>query len=63
MVWLPWPRVLSLNGITMCAAMRNALDLALENTELGRINQIIGGIDRQKRRAEFFQVWPGIVIA
>ena len=41
------------------AAVRHALDLALENAELGRIDQVVGGIDGQKRRADFFEVGPG----
>ena len=38
------------------APVRNALDLALKNPEFGRINQIIGGVDRQKLCLDFFQI-------
>ena len=37
------------------ATMRHALDLALENSELGRIDQIIRGIDREQWRANLFR--------
>ena len=43
--------------------MWDAFNFALENSELGRIDQVIGGIDRKQRCANFFQVWTGIVIA
>ena len=44
------------------AAFWNALDLAFENPQLGRIDQIVGGIDREQWRANFFQVRAGVVI-
>src|SRR5436190_22186779 len=43
-------------------AARDTLDLALKNPKLRRIDQIVGGINREQRRANFFEVWPGIVI-
>src|SRR6266480_592619 len=45
------------------ATMWNAFDFAFENSELGWIDQIIRGIDRKQWRANFLQVWTGIVIA
>src|SRR5438552_17468374 len=45
-----------------CTAFWHALDLALKNPKLRRIDQIVGGINREQRRANFFEVWPGIVI-
>ena len=44
------------------AAVRHTLDLALEDAELGRIDQVVGRIDGEKRCANFFQVRSGIVI-
>src|SRR3954469_4388761 len=44
------------------APMRDAFDLALENSELPRIDQIVRGIDREQRGVNFFQVRAGIVI-
>ena len=44
------------------ASVRNALDLALENPEFGRINQIIGGVDCQKLCLDFFQIRAWIII-
>ena len=44
------------------ASVRDAFDFALQNPKLGRVDQVVGRIDRQKRRANFFQVWSGIVI-
>ena len=44
------------------ASLRDALDLALENAELGRIDQVVGGIDGEKRRTDFFQIRSRIVI-
>src|SRR5438876_1476114 len=43
-------------------ATRDTLDLALQNPELWRVDQIIGGIDCQKLRVNFFEVWPGLGI-
>ena len=40
------------------AAVRHALDLALEDPELGRIDQVVGRIDRQQAARGFF---PGSV--
>src|SRR3954469_17185580 len=40
----------------------NALDLALENPQLRRINQIIGRVDCQKRCANFFETGTRIVV-
>ena len=45
------------------AAVRDALDLALENPKLGWIDEIVGRINGEKGRANFFQIGPGIVIA
>src|SRR5438876_12024144 len=45
-----------------CTAFWHALDFALKNPKLRRIDQIVGGINREQRRANFFEVWPGIVI-
>ena len=42
--------------------MRNSFDLAFQNSKLQRIDQIISGIDCEQRRANLFQVRPGIVI-
>ena len=42
--------------------VRDALDLALEDAELGWIDQIIGGIDRKKRDANFLKIRTGIII-
>ena len=42
--------------------MRNPLDFALENSKLGRVDEIISEIDREQWRANFFQVRPGIII-
>ena len=44
------------------AAFGRAFDLPFENAKLGRINQIVGGIDREEWRTDFFKVWAGIVI-
>src|SRR6185503_19887204 len=45
-----------------CAAVRDALDLALEDAEFGWIDQVVGGIDGQKLCLDFFEVRSGIVI-
>ena len=39
--------------------VRDALDLALKNSEFGRINQVVGGVDCQKRRRIFSRFGPG----
>src|SRR5437016_1932892 len=44
------------------APLRHALDLALEDSQLRRIDQIVGGIYGEKRRADFFQTRARIVI-
>jgi hypothetical protein len=44
------------------AAVRNPFDLAFENPEFAWINQIVGGINCQKRGLDFFQVRPGVVV-
>src|SRR6266513_3520173 len=44
------------------APVRDALDLALEDSELGRIDQIIGGVDCQKPRLNFLQIRTRIVV-
>src|SRR5256885_12240214 len=46
------------NGTTL----RDALDPALEDAELGRIDEVIRRIDREKRCANLLQVRPGIVV-
>ena len=43
-------------------ALGNALDLALEDSKLRRIDEIVGGINREKRRVNFFQIRAGIVV-
>ncbi len=43
--------------------MWDAFDFAFENSQLGRIDQVIRGIDRQQWCANFFQIQTGIVIA
>ena len=45
------------------AAFRDSFDLALENSKLRRVDQVVGGIDRQEWCANFFQARAGIVIA
>ena len=45
------------------ATVRDALYLALEDTELRRIDKVVGGIDREKRGTDFFKVRTGIVVA
>ena len=46
-----------------CASFRNALNLTLKDPKLGRIDQVVGGINSEKRRTNFFKIQPGIVIA
>jgi hypothetical protein len=41
------------------ATFWHAFDLALENAELWRIDQVISGVDRQQRRTNFLKVGPG----
>jgi hypothetical protein len=60
-VWLPWPRVLSLDGITTAGAW-DVFDLALEDPELRRVDQVVSRINRQEREREFFRDSAGIVI-
>src|SRR5439155_4526337 len=43
--------------------VRNALNFPFENSKLWWIDQIVGGIDREQRRPNFFQVRTRIVIA
>src|SRR5438874_857823 len=38
------------------APLGNALDLALEDAEFGRINQVVGRVDGEKRRTNFLEV-------
>src|SRR4051812_9777765 len=45
------------------APVRHAFDLALEDLQLRRIDQVIGRVDREQRRTNFFQVRARIVIA
>ena len=50
-VCVPWPAVLSLSGSTMARPFAHALDLALEDLQLGRIDDVVGRVDRHERRA------------
>ena len=43
-------------------SFRDTLDLTLEDPKLGRIDQVVGGIDGQKRCTNFFKVRSGIII-
>jgi hypothetical protein len=45
------------------AAARHALDLALQNAELRRIDEVVGEVDRDERRADLLQSRCGIVVA
>ena len=41
------------------ASVRDTLDLALEDPEFRRIDQVVGGIDCEKRRLIFSRFGPG----
>ena len=42
--------------------VQDALDLAFEDAEFGRIDQVVGLVDREKGRTNFFQVRSRIII-
>ena len=44
------------------APFRDSRDLALEDAQLRRIDQIVGGVDRQQRRANLFQVRSRVIV-
>src|SRR6185295_795377 len=44
-------------------ATLDTLDLALENSQLGRINQVVRGIDSVERRGYLVEMRRGIVFA
>ena len=48
-MWLPWPRVVSLNGMTIGPALsRDALDLAFGNGQLGLVDAWPKGADENE---------------
>src|SRR5262249_15008517 len=44
------------------SALWDALDLVFKDPELGRIDEVIGTIDREKRRANLFQLRPRVIV-
>jgi hypothetical protein len=39
-----------------------SVDLPLEDSQLGRIDEIVGRVDRSQRRANLLEARPGVVI-
>jgi hypothetical protein len=50
-------------GISSDAAVRHALDLAVEHAELRRIALVVGGVDREQRRLDLLEAGRRVVVA
>ena len=44
------------------APVRDALDLALQDAQLGRVDQVVGEVDGQQRRTDLAQPGTGVII-
>ena len=45
------------------AAVRHAVDLALKDLQLGRVDEVVRRVDREQRRLDPLQCWPGVIVA